>query len=652
MPEREAAAKTWAVIVGIEQHEFGAKLPDAATHACRMAKWLKDRGVPNEQIKLFLSPLPENQAVADGLGFVVKPATQQEIYHAIEDELANVQAEACDTLFIYWGGHGSIAADGERVLYYSDAKENAWHCLDLNASLLALRGTRWQRFARQVLIVDACADYLAADGARLAKQQLTKSANLAATNQFALYAASAGETTSNESAKSFSRVVGDWMEANPVWPLNEELLANHVKTEFDTLRKHDKSVPTPLWVLRGRNDDDDDLHGDLASAFLHARLTGELIRQIRPLPITTEKWQTAFLQTARYLDRSPGKPASRDEMVHSLARVQPEKGKDLPEPVYEFIWRAAVANDHDDLRQWVENKIADGTKVAELKKRVEKESGPQNFHLMVELKPPSLHKRKNKKQPFAETLEWRLWDEAQSRSLPTPEGESKVLSTKGTREDAQKFVSDLVSKRLAQSRGFNSKASLAVEFFFELDHLLTEDVECWQHLGSNLGAIFPVAVRWLGRKKHLASWQTLSGKLCCDTSQQSCPTVRWLPDHKLKQVFHLAPHFVNDDDCRPLIGLRVPPKRDTTEFALLEAALQCGAPFAFWPRKPVADNETFQTTLETRAEQKPLDQFPAGLRELRCEALGEPEHPAANLTLLWDDTRRNPYASGGFVPTE
>ncbi len=644
------AEKTWAIVVGIEQFEFGAKLPDAATHACRVARWLKDRGVPKEQIKLFLSPLPKKQAVADGLGIAVKPATNREIYATIEDELANLPPEDCDTLFIYWGGHGSIAADGERVLYYSDAKENSWHCLDLNASLLALRGERWQKFAQQVVIVDACADYLAADGARLSKQQLTKSATLADVSQFVLYAASAGETASNDLAGNFSRVVGDWLEANPTWPLAEEKLANHVKVEFDKLRRSGKSSQTPLWVLRGHNGDDDDLHGDLKSAFLHARLTGELIRQIRPLPITTEQWQAAFLQTSRYLDRSPSKPASRDEMVHSLARVQPEKGKDLPEPVYEFVWRAATENGQEDLRKWVENKIADGAQLAALKARFEKESGLQNFHLMIELKPPMPHKRK--KQPFAESLEWLLWDELQSRSLPTPEGESSVRQTKGTREDAQRHVSDLVGKRFAQSRGFHLGASLAVEFFFDLDHLLTEDAEHWDHQASDLGASHPVAVRWRGRQKHLASWQTLTDKLHAEPARLSCPTVRWLPDDKLRTTRHLAPHFINDDDCHPLIGFRSPPTRGTPEFDLLETALKCGAPFAFWPRAPVTDCEHFQTTLAEKAERNPLDRFPAGIRELREEALGDEQHPAANLTLLWDDPRRNPYASGGFKPME
>ena len=82
--------KTWAIVVGIEQYEFGAKLPGAANHACRFARWLKDRGVPENQIKLFLSPLTENQNVANGLGIQVQPASQQAIYCAIETELGNL----------------------------------------------------------------------------------------------------------------------------------------------------------------------------------------------------------------------------------------------------------------------------------------------------------------------------------------------------------------------------------------------------------------------------------------------------------------------------------------------------------------------------------------------------------------------------------
>lgn len=643
--------KTWAVVVGIEQFEFGEKLPGAATQACRVARWLKARGVPKEQIKLFLSPLPENQAVADGLGIDFKPATYREIYDAIEDELANLPPEHCDALFIYWGGHGSIPADGERVLYYSDAKEKSWHCLDLNASLVALRGERWRQFARQVVIVDACADYLPAEGTRLSKQQLTKSPTLADVSQFVLYAASAGETAGNDLEGNFSRVVGDWLEANPTWPLDQEQLTLHVKAKFDKLRKAGKSSQTPLWVSRGRNGDDDDLHGDLKSASLHARLTGELIRRIRPLPITAEKWQQAYLQTARYLDRSPGKPASRDEMVHSLARVQPEKGKDLPEPVYEFVWRAAAANDNEELRLWVEGKIADGAQLAALKARFEKESGPQNFQLMVKVEPnPQPHKRR--KLPFAETLDWLLWDEVQSRGLPTPEGETKYRTINGKRENAQRELVNVLETRREQLPGLHSQAKLAVEFFLDLDHLLTEDVERWKYRHSDLGATLPVAVRWRGRQKHAAAWRTLTDRLHAEPARLSCPTVRWLPDDKLKAVRHLAPHFENDADCCPLAAFKSPPLRGTAEFELLEAALECGLPFAFWPRKPVADGNRFQTTLEQKAEAKSLDCFPTGIRELRCEALDDEQHPAANLTLLWDDPRRNPYSTGGFTPTE
>jgi len=61
MPEPVSPARTHAVVVGVEQYAAGSKwdLDGPASDACRIAGWLRDRGVPAEQISLHLSPLTE-----------------------------------------------------------------------------------------------------------------------------------------------------------------------------------------------------------------------------------------------------------------------------------------------------------------------------------------------------------------------------------------------------------------------------------------------------------------------------------------------------------------------------------------------------------------------------------------------------------------
>src|SRR5262245_9271799 len=94
--------KTHAIVVGVETYEVGENwnLDGPANDVYKFVKWLRTRGVPSEQISLFVSPLPENRALLDDLDVTAQVAEYAAITEALTDMLAEQSGEL---LVFFWG---------------------------------------------------------------------------------------------------------------------------------------------------------------------------------------------------------------------------------------------------------------------------------------------------------------------------------------------------------------------------------------------------------------------------------------------------------------------------------------------------------------------------------------------------------------------
>src|SRR5262245_4887720 len=126
--------KTRAIVVGMETYAVGSgwNLNGPASDAYKFVNWLRTRGVPDGQISLFISALPENQQLVNQIGIPGTNPTQAAITSAITDGLANGSG---DLLIFFCGGHGVVDAKNNRLLFCADASEANLRHISLNSLL-------------------------------------------------------------------------------------------------------------------------------------------------------------------------------------------------------------------------------------------------------------------------------------------------------------------------------------------------------------------------------------------------------------------------------------------------------------------------------------------------------------------------------------
>ncbi len=197
MSEPTNPARTHAVVVGIEQYRLEDRLIGPALDAARFAVWLRKNGVRQDNIRLFLSPLPENQPEVDRLlqspdvGVAYAPGNST----PIEECLEGLSDRKGDVLYLYWVGHGIADTAGNRYLIYSDTTEKTLHRhLDVHSWLKRLRS--YGNLRTQIAYIDACAILKRWD---LGRHQVQAGVPSAAQSIF--FAASVGERAANDEVK-------------------------------------------------------------------------------------------------------------------------------------------------------------------------------------------------------------------------------------------------------------------------------------------------------------------------------------------------------------------------------------------------------------------------------------------------------------------
>ncbi|MBP2266395.1 hypothetical protein J3A64_001859 [Pseudarthrobacter sp. PvP004] len=153
----------------------------------------------------------------------IQKATEEAIHSFLFRELPKISN---DFLIFYWGGHGLMDNDQNRVLFTADANESYMANLQLSGFLSDLRTDQYQGSRMQHVIVDACANFedLSMLLNSLPQRIGSRGQQQPSINQFAIFAADRGERAHNDSNAGtgyFSKIFFDVLSSQEnMWPVD------------------------------------------------------------------------------------------------------------------------------------------------------------------------------------------------------------------------------------------------------------------------------------------------------------------------------------------------------------------------------------------------------------------------------------------------
>ena len=247
---------TKALLVGIEKYKAGDNwnLNGPAHDVIRMAQRLTKQNVPPENLTIFLSPLDNNQETIEKAreltGSEPAPATKS----SIQDELSRPQRESASLPPSHRGGHGWVTLEGERRLFYADARKDDERNLDFNDLLVSACSDSYRKMPRQLFIADTCANYIP-QIRNPPSDQLGKKEPRFFPEQFVLFAGKLGDRAKNldsEGTGLYTRELlaeFDRLSPNESWPPDMEAISARLQRKFIDLRnqKLTEQTPTYLW---------------------------------------------------------------------------------------------------------------------------------------------------------------------------------------------------------------------------------------------------------------------------------------------------------------------------------------------------------------------------------------------------------------------
>ncbi|WP_157129342.1 hypothetical protein [Nocardia amamiensis] len=248
---------TVVIAVGIDFPEEGP-LPATtglARRALDFARLASDRGVPKRLIYLMVDG--DHEVIAeskrnDSVVGSVLSAHRTDFRRLVEAARYKVD---CDSVIIYWSGHGAVGRDDDRCLLFADAATTGQCVTDeeLMAFLMA-EGEKGARspFTRVMLIADVCANYDSSltDSALRSHGKFDKKFE-----RVALYATAKGGYAYPTSG--FSPAIMNWLGTLPIskwWSIR----LDEVKGLYDAL-KADEKGQQPFAVYVHTRDGEDTL---------------------------------------------------------------------------------------------------------------------------------------------------------------------------------------------------------------------------------------------------------------------------------------------------------------------------------------------------------------------------------------------------------
>lgn len=668
--------KTTAIVVGIERYDYGKSwnLNGPASDAVRFVRWLRERQVPKERILLFLSPLAENENLAQTTDVVAQPATRDLLQHALAQRLNDDPAMAGDLLLLFWGGHGVMEADQTRRLFYANATEQNKLVLDVDSLWQMLRSKdRQHRFKYQIGIIDACANYFAEMRHKLslADAGFSAGATDATVKQFVLYAAAAGERAKNEDIRrtgAFSEIVLDCLAQTPTdqWPPDMPELNQAAQARFEQLRLERKVSQTPVFFQWQDWTGSSGAVGEFKSGYERLSEVSLVRSWLSDVEIATAKLRQLYLRSAPEWQRAPA-VENLDQMLERLWEMMPRAVNALL-PLYEFAERVARACSLDELSDKViaavQQRGGAMNQVSDLRARIAEEQKAKgaayDCYLLIDACDRDLL---TKELRFPTEL--RYWVVTHDNPFGNP---GVVNCANATPAAVRAAILDIVAQVESNyGRPF-------VELFVH-HNWLGCDADQWEKTDDLLTALFAeaeenhtrlgdschVVLRWGNRAMECggadnvikptrpALWQKLVTAIRGNPASCTQPDVWWI-DHALKPQALAAKY--SSGNAAPCTGFSFVPFDPATAKVerLLMAALVNGAAFALWPRCAPANEQNFRQLLCNAVQSGALEQLPQQIRELRLKALNDPQHPGGALTLFWDDPERNPLVIQNTQP--
>jgi len=158
----------YAIIIGVEHYDavldgIDIELDGPASDAVRFASWLLERGVPPDNLRVFLSALdPGAQRsrlnnARNGNNVAILEATRDQVETFFNNGLTAL-AQSPSTLYVLWGGHGVIRGGQEHHLFYANLRRGSPFTFNVEARLRQLRAV--SNLATQHVFIDACANYV------------------------------------------------------------------------------------------------------------------------------------------------------------------------------------------------------------------------------------------------------------------------------------------------------------------------------------------------------------------------------------------------------------------------------------------------------------------------------------------------------------
>jgi hypothetical protein len=237
-----------AVVVGIERYDGPwPALDGPGPDAYRVVRWLRRNGVPAEDVYLHLSPLTGSAAGLPRIDVAPRPATREAIFHGT---LRALRQRRADELLVFWGGHGAADAEERRYLFYQDSGADWETHLDLNGLVRALRTERY-RFPRQLLVIDACGNFIeemGLDAALPADAVPRGRAPGVAERQSVLYASMEGFTAANDNWRRTGVLTAEVLHAldeDPHFPPRADRIWPRVKARLDEARAAGRRAQVP-----------------------------------------------------------------------------------------------------------------------------------------------------------------------------------------------------------------------------------------------------------------------------------------------------------------------------------------------------------------------------------------------------------------------
>jgi hypothetical protein len=267
-------ARTFALVVGIAEYDAGAgwQLYAPVADAARTVVWLLRRGVPPEQILLFLSPVPPS--VVELLASVAEgplPDGADRVKASLADHSGvdgairrTLKSARGDLLVVFWGGHGAVDQERLQRLFLADATEDDRKNVVLDRLLVFLRSSYFAGFPEQIVCVDACASRFddRASETRLPTDGYPDGKDVPGRNQVVLRAATRGQSALESKRQKkglFTReLLADLAaDADGPWPPDLRSVAARLTERFAELKGELPSEQLPsLWTF---NDDDGSL---------------------------------------------------------------------------------------------------------------------------------------------------------------------------------------------------------------------------------------------------------------------------------------------------------------------------------------------------------------------------------------------------------